>query len=57
MLEPLQCLLLFALPHLELQKPMVEQPQLDANLQLNQREPAIPNQTQYLVHRYPAHLH
>ena len=39
---------------------MIEQPQLDANLQPNQLEPAIPNQTPAivdLVHCYPAYLH
>ena len=59
MLEPLPNLLLFTLPHPKLQKPMIEQPQSDANLQPNQLEPAIPSQTPalvYLVHCYPAHL-
>ena len=39
---------------------MIEKPQLDANLQPNQLEPAIPNQIPAvvdLVHCYLEHLH
>ena len=60
MLDPLPSMLLFTLPHPELEKPIIEQPQFDANLQQNQLKPAIPNQTPTVVdlaHCYPAHLH
>ena len=39
---------------------MIEQSQSDANLQQNQLDPTIPNQTPAivdLVHCYPAYLH
>ena len=58
--EPLPNLLLFTVLRPKLQKPMIKQPQLDANLQPNQLEPTIPNQTPAivdLVHCYLAHLH
>ena len=60
MLEPLPDLFLLTLPHPELQKPMIEQPQLDANFQPNQLEPTIPKQTPAFVelyHCYTAYLH
>ena len=60
MLEPLPSLFLFILPDPELQKPIIKQLQLDANLQPKQLEPTIPNQTPAVmdfVHCYPTHLH
>ena len=49
MLEPLLNSLLFSLSYPKLQKPMIKQPQLVANLQPNQLEPIIPNQTPDIV--------
>ena len=60
MLEPLLNSLKFTIPHSKLQKPMIEQPQLDANLQPNQLELTIPNQKPAaidLVQLYPEYLH
>ena len=42
-------LVYFTTSHPKLQKPMIEQPQLDANLQPNQLELTIPNQTPAVV--------
>ena len=49
MLESLLSLLQFTLQYPKLQKPIIKQPQLDANLQSNQLGPMIPNEIPTIV--------